>query len=132
MTISRKSFAYKVGALLTATAEELDNMIECSRGHYDWRCKQASDVIGEDGAQRNGFLTIWKMRSEHGNEGQELSLGEIDLLCKIMESPEAKYDTYVRLREIFREVSDRWCELAGVPKPNHGPIMHPGPIGPTS
>lgn len=116
-------FTYKVGAVVRVTAEELENMLECSRTHYDWKCRQASAECGVNGADRSGFLTVWKLFDLE--EGHELSSYELDLLCKIMESPVADHDLYVRFREILREINDRWCELMGKPKPSRGMILHP-------
>lgn len=121
--MERKEFTYKVGAVVHATVEELDNMIECSRTHYDWTCKTASAVGGEDGAKLSGFLTVWK--EFHLEDGHELSSRELDLLCKILESPSAKPGLYERMVTILREVNDRWCEVMGKEKRDHDPIIHP-------
>ena len=118
------SFYYDTRVNLSATAEEIDYMIACSRSHYDWACKDASGVssIERGIATKNGFLTVWKMF--HKDSTQELTLRELDLLCKIVENGE-KRDFYYELRKILREVGDKACEVNGRPKRDHGPILHP-------
>jgi len=117
---------------LHATSQEIDYMIDCSRHHYDWTCKEASFVVGGK-VRTNGFLTIWKghvqFEEEHKKPEQEplpydLSMSQLDLLCKIIENGENR-DLYYKLREIARDATEKSCEVNGVPKPERRMILHP-------
>ena len=129
------SFYYDVRVNLIATDAELDYMIDCSKHHYDWACKDASSVASSEKRTVNGFLTVWRgclqfdlERLERGKQDPPTTYGltfhQLDLLCKIIENGENR-DLYYELRKILRDVGDKACEVNGIPKPERGPILHP-------
>lgn len=80
------SFAYRVEVNLALTRKEISHMIECSKGHYDIKCRAASCPTV------NGFLDGWcnqmDFAEERGEEEIEVraTFREMDTLCKILEA----------------------------------------------
>jgi hypothetical protein len=85
-----EGFWFPVEVKLRITKAELDHMIECSKAHYDYKCKAAS--------KRGGFLYGWRNRLEGDIAVAEFSADEqpdsvevqaswhtVDTLCKILE-----------------------------------------------
>jgi len=104
------SFGYEVEARITITSDELLNMLECARSHYDFACREA----GQPGGR--GFLWSWKNQmldleaqpigdALRPEENVDVTARQLDLLLKILESPAAT-------NGLYRSVSDVYNVLA--------------------
>jgi hypothetical protein len=69
-------------------AKDINLLLELSRSHYDFRCKQMS-WSREEGADFNGPFTIWKQRLEIQEDVKavsiEVNVSELSLTCKVLE-----------------------------------------------
>jgi hypothetical protein len=115
-------FVYEVKAVYSLTYEELTGAIECAKTHYDLACREA--------AQPGGFLFYWHnhfaaeavgAQIEKGATSEsELSSHELDLLCKILESPKSDDKLYAKCCKFLSAQHDEWCRRNGLPNPKRG------------
>lgn len=92
MTLQSVSFRPTVTVALSD--EELEYLVECSKKHYDSRCRAASD--------NGGFLNTVSRCQHNDFRRHDLTWADLDLLAKINEvgmylSDPVKAELYVRL-----------------------------------
>lgn len=81
-----REFWFRVEIDLELTKAEVEHLMACSKAHYDYKCKQASEV--------GGFIYGWRNHFEldpETGDGPEATTSvratwhEMDLACKILE-----------------------------------------------
>jgi len=96
--MTESPFTYEVYANVTFTTEEVENMMTCSREHYDGRCQHASTEVG--------FLYRLQRRMSNAMADETpspstLSGDQVDTLCKILEGFLADKKLYWSMRRLL-------------------------------
>ena len=90
--MERKGIYCSVTVFLEFTDDELDTLNVCSHGHYDGRCKEASEQGG----------IIYGLSNMGGH--RHFSFRELDLLAKILEQPNVIPESIDLRAAIVREL----------------------------
>jgi hypothetical protein len=106
---------YKVEAELRFTDEEVDLLLERAARHYDWTCQEAGAFSGANGAERNGFIAVLKIKPN--SCPAVWTSRQVDLTLKILEPYYSEKREVLRaklfneLRLVFEALLKKYGEL---------------------
>lgn len=102
------SFGYEVEARVTVTRDQLLNMLECAKSHYDRACVEAGEPRGFLWGWRNQMLD-WKTLGDGDKLLDETNVDvttrQLDLLLKILESPSSTPGLHASVGEVYDVLS---------------------------
>jgi hypothetical protein len=106
--MNRVEFSYEVNSEVLFTADEVRNLMKCSREHYDYKCKAAGCQGGFLYGLNNRFVVFPEEDGpdEQNDTPAKLSWHEVDTLCKILEGPSADPELAGAVRRMLSSMSD--------------------------
>lgn len=106
----RVHYRFEVRIEIEFTLEEVKQLQDCARRHYDSTCKKA--------AEPGGILYNLEFYIEDGKYSREFTMRDLDLLCKITEclliydlQEEGRLALNNKLRSLFYEASQELSKL---------------------
>lgn len=124
--MKRDYFIYRVEIEVEVTRTEHNVLMRCSEDHYDAKCrslcKPAETFVGSDGFSHvipdSGMLWGWKNMFETRKPDESITVKltwhELDLLCKVTESPLATADVAAGIRRVFEELREETKRIQGL------------------
>lgn len=103
--LQRDYFKFEVTSELRFTAQDTALLMKCSARHYDLTCRKAG-LLG--GFVYGMHMGATELAEENGTGTYPLTLMQLDLLAKIMESGGTgeEVDLYLNVKRLLREAID--------------------------
>lgn len=99
------SIIYSPLAVCVFSRADMELLIRCSESHYDWTCRSLSLPGGQLYGLRNRFA------EDDTHAEMRVNIPEVDLLCKVAESPLCDPELQWQLMTTFKALNDKYEEL---------------------
>lgn len=130
----RDFFVFQVQTEVRFTKSDLDVLTQCSKEHYDWKCRSLSNPGGFLYGMRNALESVAILNEEEGLDGEpmgtwNLSTTDLDLLCKVTENcgipDEVILPMHLQIRQLFVEADRKYREINAHLLPSQVPPQDP-------